>query len=88
MGDEVIPIRKPEILLEAGGLVDETTLTLALYGEDLDPESVSQRLRCHPTAAHRKGDGASARRPSGFRTGAWLLTVKGRAPTGPDELVH
>jgi hypothetical protein len=33
--DDITPIRKPEIIGEAGGLVDEGRLTLGIHGEDL-----------------------------------------------------
>jgi Domain of unknown function (DUF4279) len=83
--DDVIPIRKPEILLEVGGPVDESRVVLAIYGDELDPDEVSRRLGCAPTHSHRKGDPT---RSAGIyhKSGAWLLTVEGKAPEGPDQL--
>ncbi len=43
--DKVIPTQRPRIILDAGGLVDETRVTLALYGEDLDPETALNWLQ-------------------------------------------
>jgi hypothetical protein len=84
--DDITPIRKPEIIGEAGGLVDESRLTLGVHGEDLDPDEISRLLGCAPTSAHRRGD----LRRSGQRwpNGAWLLSVAAKSPTGPEELVH
>jgi hypothetical protein len=73
--------------MEAGGMVDETHVTLAVYGDDLDPDEVSSMLRRMPTHSHRKGD---CKTPTAvpFPSGAWLYTVEGRAPEGPDSLVE
>ncbi|HTD73780.1 MAG TPA: DUF4279 domain-containing protein [Steroidobacteraceae bacterium] len=87
MGDEVIPIRKPHVVAEVGGMVDESRVTLAIYGDDLDPESISKMAGCNPTHAHRKGDRKTESSPP-FRTGAWLLTVEGKAPQGPNDLIR
>jgi hypothetical protein len=84
--DDITPIRKPEIIGEAGGLVDESRLTLGVHGEDLDPDEISRLLGCAPTSSHRRGD---ARRSGPPRTkGGWVLSVEAKSPTGPDELVH
>jgi hypothetical protein len=84
--DDITPIRKPEVIGEAGGLVDESRLTLGVHGEDLDPDDISRLLGCAPTSAHRRGD----RRRSGTPapTGGWTLSVAAKSPTGPEELVH
>lgn len=84
--DDITPIRKPEIIGEAGGLVDESRLTLGIHGDDLNPEEVSRLLGCTPSSSHRRGDP----RPSGppWPKGAWLLTVEAKSPNGPEELVH
>ena len=49
MGDDIVPIRRGEILFDVGGPVDETRATLALYADTLDPDEVSRRLGCAPT---------------------------------------
>jgi hypothetical protein len=86
--DEITPLRKREALTDVGRPVDEARVTLALYGESLDPDEVSRRLGCAPSSAFRKGE---TRRPSGregrpMPHGAWFLTVEGKAPVGIDEL--
>jgi hypothetical protein len=84
--DDIIPIRKPEIVGEAGGLVDESRLTLAIYGDELDPDEISRLLGCAPTRARRRGDARRSGPP--WPQGAWLFSVEGKSPTGPDELVN
>jgi hypothetical protein len=84
---KVTPIRKGEAFVEFGGIVDETRVTLALYGVDLDPDVVSVRLGASPTSSHRRGDRKSERSPPS-KQGAWLLTVGGKAPIGPSELIR
>jgi hypothetical protein len=84
--DDITPIRKPEIIGEAGGLVDESRLTLGVHGEDLDPDEVSRLLGCAPTSSHRRGDALRSGRAC--QKGGWLLSVEAKSPTGPDELVH
>ena len=54
--DKVIPTQRPRIILDAGGLVDETRVTLELYREDLDPETVSEQLGSGPSSAHKRGE--------------------------------
>jgi len=86
MGDDITPIRKAKALLEVGGGVDESRATLAIYGDDLDPDVVSILLGCQPSHAHRKGDRKKQNsRP--FAAGAWLLTVETKVPHGPEEAV-
>jgi Domain of unknown function (DUF4279) len=84
--DDVTPIRKPEIIGKAGGLADESRLTLGIHGEDLDPEEISRLLGCAPSSSHRRGDQRRSGPP--WPNGAWLLTVEAKSPTGPEELVH
>ena len=84
---EVTPIKQPVVLAQVGGLVDETRVTLGIYGPDIDPTEISTLLGCAPTRSHRRGDlrrdGTSA-----WSQGAWLLSVEGKAPNGPNELIE
>jgi hypothetical protein len=86
MNDKITPLRKGEILMEVGGPVDECRATIAIYGDHLDPDAVSDLLGCLPTTAHRNGD---RKTPTAvpFTSGAWLLTVEVNAPQGPDEAI-
>jgi hypothetical protein len=52
-------------------------VTLAIYGEQLDPAEITQLLKLKPTRCHRKGEAittAPATRSHKVSTGAWLLT--------------
>lgn len=84
--DDIIPIRRPEILVTVGGMVDETRLTLSVHGEDLDPDEVTKLLSCSPSSSHRRGD-LRPRSGTPWPKGAWLLSVEGKAPVEPDHLL-
>jgi Domain of unknown function (DUF4279) len=87
MQDEIPPKRQPHVIADVGGVVDETRVSLAIYGDDLDPDAVSAVLGCVPSHSHRKGDHRrQTSRP--FSTGAWILTVEGKAPSGPSMLIE
>lgn len=79
--------RGRDIVAEVGGPVDETRVTLGIHGPDVQPDEISAVLHCAPTSAHRRGD---PRRPGtpAWPQGAWLLTVEGSAPVGPDEVIQ
>jgi len=77
---------EPRVLCTVGGLVDETGVCLAVYGEDLDPEQVTGLLGRPPTSSHRRGERRGPRSPLYKRSG-WFLEVRGTAPQGPEELV-
>ncbi len=85
--DNVIPIRKAEPTFTVGGPVDKTSVSLCLYGETLDPDDVTRRMGCAPTNSFRKGHRLSPPRSKPLPHGGWFLTVDGRPPTGPNELV-
>ena len=59
-----------------GGIVDRVTVSLRVSADDLNPEEVSQLLRCRPTKSHVKGE-VIVGKTTGSRwsapTGVWLL---------------
>ena len=66
--------------LDVGGAPTDSQATLCIYADDLDPDSVTQALRCSPTRARRKGERYSDRpkiRPAPI--GQWFLEA-------PDDL--
>ena len=67
----------PRIVAEVGGLPDETGVALCLYGDDLDPDTVTRVLCCEPTRAGQKGERSGKRSPR--PTGAWILEVRGES---------
>jgi len=69
-----------------GGPVDETHVTLAIHGPDLDPAEITSRLGVEPTRAHARGD--ARRRGPPWTRGRWSLVCQGRSPTGADDLIR
>lgn len=60
----------------------ETTMTLRFFGDDLDPDDVTARLRCSPTYGSKK-DGlwiTKAGTEKVARTGFWRLVSENRTP--------
>ena len=91
MGRE-LPPDLPDDIDEPDG---ELTFTLLLQGDDLDPDDVSRRLGCAPSASHRKGEtwrpwpSPPGRPPPPPRaTGAWLLEVGCDSTSRIDELIE
>ena len=84
--DDIIPIRKPEVVAMVGGLIDETRLTLSVHGDDLDPDEVTRLLGCSPSRSNRRGD-LRPRSGTPHPRGAWLLTLEGKAPVEPEHLL-
>ena len=79
-------VKPAEIVAVVGGLVDESRVSLAIYGENLDPHRVTEALGVVPTSAHRRGERRGPRSPP-YAQGAWLLEETGEAPIGPEELL-
>jgi hypothetical protein len=87
--DNVIPMRSDRVIATVGGSVDEVRVTLAVYGDELDPEEISSLLGCQPTSSHRRGEtriGKKTGHKTVYKQGAWFLTVEGQAPRTADEL--
>jgi hypothetical protein len=53
-----LPPTKPEgdLVWVAGGAIDESSITLRFFGDDLDPDELTQLLGVEPSIAYRKGD--------------------------------
>jgi hypothetical protein len=77
----------PKIIGTAGGPIDETHVTLAVHGDDLDPEAVTALFGCRPTRAHRRGE-RKGPRSLPYRRGAWLLVSRCMAPEEPESLMR
>jgi len=75
------------ILAEVGGLVDESSVTVCVYGDDLEPTQITERLRCEPTSARRRGERRGPEGPPAS-TGVWLFNERGIAPTGPEQVIR
>ncbi|MCI0661806.1 MAG: DUF4279 domain-containing protein [Acidobacteria bacterium] len=67
------PIGEP--LIQAGGEIDESSVSLRFFGDDLDPDEISDLLNCQPTDACRKGDILPDERYHIVaKTGSWRLS--------------
>jgi hypothetical protein len=71
------PKGAPEGTLWYGGPVDRFSIALRIYGEGLEPDHVSQLLRCAPAMTERKDEPIS--RPDGStripKRGRWSLRI-------------
>jgi hypothetical protein len=64
----------PENRVRVGGPVQEATVSLRVFGDDLDPAEVTNSLGSPPTKALRKGDLIpDSRYHLEARTGSWRL---------------
>lgn len=81
----------PEGTVWFGGPVDRFSITLRIFGDELDPDEISRVLGCAPTKSARKGAAANSDLRIA-KTGRWSLTVKSRDldpdSTFEDILLH
>ncbi|MEZ0389351.1 MAG: DUF4279 domain-containing protein [Verrucomicrobium sp.] len=64
----------PEGTIWFGGPVDEASVLLRIYGDDLDPEEITRLLGCEPWDAGRMGElKVGAKRSWTVRRGYWKL---------------
>lgn len=76
----------PRVHVQTGGLVEETKISIGVHGPDVDPYAVSELLGVEATSQHRAGEPRKSGPP--WREGAWLFTVEGKAPSGPEEVAE
>ena len=83
---KTMPLLRAEnhVIAVVGGLVDESSATLCIYGHDLEPDDVSRLVGAEPTSAFRRGYKRTKSSPR-MKHGAWFLRVEGPAPMGPDD---
>ena len=79
----------PQQDITIGGPVHDASVSLCIYGDELDPDEITQLLGQSPPRSHRRGDRLKPSGPS-FRTGAWIYQVESEvAPDAPElVLVH
>lgn len=70
-----------------GGSVDETRLTLAIYGDAFDPDTVTKHLGVEPTSTQRKGDRLKPRYRA-YQQSGWFLTLNAESPNGLEHLLR
>lgn len=76
----------PRVLVKTGGLVEETKISIGIHGPDVDSAAISELLGVEATSQHRAGEPRKVGPP--WREGAWLFTVEGKAPSGPEEVAE
>jgi hypothetical protein len=76
------PLRMPpptpagEELFKVGGPIDSCSVTLRVYGDDLEPNDVTRILSAEPTDACRRGDRRRGQVNDRVeRQGRWLLEI-------------
>jgi hypothetical protein len=80
---KISPIRRAKVVANVGGPLAESSATLAVYGDDLDPKEVTALLGVEPTESFRRGYRRGPRSPA-TQYGAWFLEVRGGDPAGQD----
>ncbi len=77
-------------VLTLGGKPEESTVSLRIFGDDLDPDELTQLLNCQPTKAYRKGHVVTTTMsPRTVRTGQWFLSVeKNRLQTLEEQIAE
>ncbi|MDA0865761.1 MAG: DUF4279 domain-containing protein [Cyanobacteria bacterium] len=73
-------------VLIVGGAVAKTSITLAIYGDDLIPEEISQLLG-YEAKYIRRGERRNPR-ASPYKKSAWLFNQKGEAPITAEEIIR
>lgn len=71
------------------GCIHHSQASLRIFGDDLDPDTISSLLHCEPTKAQRKGDlirYASGRERT-IACGSWLLAAQRAEPEALDDQV-
>jgi hypothetical protein len=74
-----LPPTKPEgeLVWVAGGAIDEASVSLRFFGDDLVPDELTQLLGVEPSIAYRKGDIFHGKRYDRvYDIGSWRLSVK------------
>lgn len=73
------PSGAPEGTVWFGGPVDRWTVALRVYGDELDPDSISALLGCPPSSAQRRGDPFP-------KKGRWVLEIDSRNCAENDQV--
>ncbi|WP_339703457.1 DUF4279 domain-containing protein [uncultured Sphingosinicella sp.] len=72
------------------GELYRTEVSLGFYGDDLDPDEITERLKCEPTVGVRKG--GTWLTPLGkekvAHTGSWRLNAKTSSPGNLDHQIN
>lgn len=61
--------------ISVGGPSEQVSVSLRIFGDDLQPNEITRLLGCEPTKAYRKGE-LNERNQIPARTGSWHLSIK------------
>ena len=77
-----------EVIMTFGGKPEEASVSLRIFGDDLDPDEITQLLNCQPTEAYKKGHVITTTiRPRTVKTGKWFLKIKKNSHQNIEEQV-
>lgn len=80
---------EPRPLLVAGGEVDESSVCLRFFGDDLNPDEITKKLGAAASTASRKGEVTQGKRGSRIEPrGKWLLSVEGEPGVPLEVLIN
>jgi ribosomal protein L19 len=63
----------PEGTIWFGGPIDKSKVTLRIFGDDLNPDEISELLKCNPSVSYKKGDIIKNGQTAKAKTGRWSL---------------
>lgn len=79
---------EPEVLLTIGGKVDKASVSLRFFGDELEPDEITEKLKCSPTNAFRKGDIVPNKfKPRVCKTGSWHLHTEKNSEQNLEEQI-
>ena len=77
------------VWVAAGGEVDECSVSLRFFGEDLDPNVITSILGIHPTKSCRKGDIFHGKVYDRIeKIGKWLYSIKPCAGVSLEDQIN
>ena len=78
-----------ELAWVAGGSIDECSVSLRFFGDDLDPDFITKNLGIYPTVSYRKGDIFRGKTYDRIQnTGSWRYGIRRRADIELEELIN
>ena len=93
MSKKLLPLRLEDIpsdrLIRLDGHIDEVTVSLRIFGEDLDPTEITNLLGCKPSSARRKGEIIPDKRYHRVaKIGSWHLEGDASSSTTLEEQIR
>jgi hypothetical protein len=80
-------VKTNQVLVEVGGPIDEISVTLAIYRDELVPREISRILGVEPTSCHLRGERRGPFRSPPYQSGAWFLKERGREVESAEVIV-